>query len=160
MPAFQRDRRGARVQFAVENLRETAKNLKRIDSDLPKRMKNRIKALAESTALPLARKLYGDHYATDRKHSKKMKVKATARGDASLSWGGVRIPEAGGQEHGSDGRWPQFSEEPRVPDEYEGGHGRFLWKAGVDTLPEFSEGVQEVLTDLLREAGFKKGGVV
>ena len=100
MPAFQRDRRGARVQFAVENLRETVAGMKKVDANLPKEMRKAIKALGERTALPLARKLYGEVYATDRKHSSKMKVTATARGDAALKWGGVRIPEAGGQEHG------------------------------------------------------------
>ena len=140
----------------VENLRETIKGLKAINDQLPKEIKVRAKE-AGDRMIPEAQAFYRGHYEQHTgKHAARMRTLATLRGDVKIVAGGKKFPEMGGQEFGSD-KWPQFS--PKAPAS-EGSSGRFLWRAAVEGLEEFTESISETLVDVMRKAGFKNAGIV
>lgn len=144
------------ASLRIDNLRETIAGLRRVNVELPKEIRDRAKA-AGGRIVPDAQGYYRGHYRQRTgKHASRMRVLATLRGDVKIVAGGKKFPEMGGQEFGSD-LWPQFK--PKAQN-LEGGTGRFLWRAAVEGMDEFTADVQDALIEILRKGGFTKAGFV
>jgi hypothetical protein len=139
---------------AIVGISQFQRELRAIDSKLPKELQKANKAFAQRL-VPSVRSAYSRHYPKPtpkvRRRTRRSRVRtidgirAVARQtSAGIAIGGARRPHMLGQEFGSD-RYPQFAP-------WTVGEGRFLYPTVGEEAPKLVAEYGKVLMDVSRQA--------
>lgn len=151
------------AEIKIEGLRDFNRALRKIDTDLGKRLPRAMKQTIEQTIVPDARRRYRAQY-TQRSGRHVRRIRAFASGrNAGVRGGGGKYPEFPGQEFGSYGgdgkkQFPAYrpyrGNDPKI--RYRGGEGYAIFPAGRAAVPKLSGDIRDEIYKIAGEAGLKR----
>ena len=144
------------VKVEVRGIRELSRAFKAVDAELPKRLKARFLAIAETVASSAR----GNVPHRTGRAAASIKAKASARG-AGIAFGGTAAPHYPWLDFGGSvgkGHFPGKRWSGSVTREWwgkPGGDGRYIYPAIDSHKQEITDAAEKAIADVARDAGLE-----